>query len=155
VLEAVRFSGNVTTAIERGDSLTLDFASPPLAEGQVREYFLLSSGRYTSNLPASQRPIPGPGLPVRFALLQNRPNPFTGGATIGFELPRTERVRLEVFDLQGRQVRTLADGGYPAGRWSVDWDRRDDRGRRASPGIYLYRMSAGTFREQRKMVLLP
>jgi len=93
--------------------------------------------------------------PERFALLQNRPNPFTGGTTIGFELPRGERVRLEVFDLQGRRMRSLADATYAAGRWSVEWDGRDAVGNRVAPGIYLYRMEAGAFRAQRKMAVMP
>ena len=93
--------------------------------------------------------------PTRFALLQNRSNPFTGGTTIDFELPHPEHVRLEVFDPQGRQVLVLADGPYVPGRWSVEWDRRDAANRVVPPGIYLYRMIAGAFRDQRKMVLLP
>ncbi len=57
--------------------------------------------------------------------------------------------------MQGRQVRTLADAAYAPGRWSVDWDRRDANGRTMSPGVFLYRMTAGTFRDQGKMVLVP
>jgi flagellar hook assembly protein FlgD len=64
-------------------------------------------------------------------------------------------VKLEVFDLQGRRLRTLTNAAYGAGRWSVDWDQRDSNGNRMSPGIYLYRMNAGSFGAQRKMVLLP
>ena len=99
--------------------------------------------------------MPEVATPTRFALLQNRPNPFTGGTTINFELPSAVRVRIEVFDPQGRQVRVLADGAYAPGRWSVEWDRRDAAGRTMSPGLYLYRMRAGSYSDQKKMVLLP
>ena len=74
---------------------------------------------------------------------------------IGFELPRTERVKLEVFDLAGRRVRVLAEGSYAPGRWSAEWNRRDAAGRPMRPGVYLYRLRAGTFQAQRKMVLMP
>jgi flagellar hook assembly protein FlgD len=83
------------------------------------------------------------------------PNPFTGGTVIGFELPRAEGVRLEVFDLAGRRVRVLADGSYEPGRWSAEWDRRDAAGRLARPGVYLYRLKAGAFHAERKMVMMP
>ncbi len=156
VSKAVAGAGDATTALSPGDTLSLEFAATPVPAGQVRDFFLLSKGVYTSAaVPLTNRPVPGASAPTRFALLQNRPNPFTGGTMIGFELPRVERVRIEVFDPQGRQVRVLADGSYAPGRWSVEWDHRDTAGRAMSPGVYLYRMTSGTFRDQRKMVLIP
>ena len=64
-------------------------------------------------------------------------------------------VRIEVFDLQGRLIRRLADQRYEPGQWSVDWDGRDSRGNRVAGSVYLCRMLAGSFHEQRSMVLLP
>jgi hypothetical protein len=49
----------------------------------------------------------------------------------------------------------LADETYPAGYHALAWHRRDRDGRALKPGIYLYRIEAGPFRAQRKMVLLP
>jgi flagellar hook assembly protein FlgD len=63
-------------------------------------------------------------------------------------------VRLEVFDAAGRQVRTLAVGPFAAGYQSVEWDHRDAFGNLVRPGVYLYRLIAGSFRDQKKMVLL-
>lgn len=93
-------------------------------------------------------------IPTRFALQQNRPNPFSGMTTVHFDLPVGTRVRLEVFDAQGRHVRTLADGDYPPGVHAAEWDHRSDGGQGLAAGIYLYRIQAGAFRDQRKMVLL-
>ncbi len=156
VSTAVAGAGDATTALSPGDTLNLEFAATPVPAGQVRDFFLLSKGVYTSAVaPLANRPAPGAAAPTRFALLQNRPNPFTGGTTIGFELPRAEQVRIEVFDPQGRQVQTLADGSYAPGRWSVEWDHRDGAGRAMPPGIYLYRMRAGGFEARRKMALAP
>jgi hypothetical protein len=93
--------------------------------------------------------------PVRFALEQNRPNPFSGKTTIRFALPIETSVRLEVFDAMGRQLRTLALGPFSAGYCSFDWDHRDGGGNLVRPGVYLYRLTAGSFRSQKKMVLLP
>lgn len=73
---------------------------------------------------------------------------------IRFELPVETQVDLEVFDAQGRLVRSLAGSRYPAGFHGVVWDQRDEGGRPLGAGVYLYRLRAGTFRDQKKMVLL-
>jgi hypothetical protein len=91
---------------------------------------------------------------ARAALLQNRPNPFNPSTAIPFVLPEAGRVRLRVFDLEGRLVRTLVDGVRPAGRQEVRWDGRDDRGRPVSSGVYLVRLEAAGEKLSRKMVLL-
>ena len=96
----------------------------------------------------------GGGLPRTFALHQNRPNPFEQATTIRFEVPARAAVRLDVFDAQGRLVRTLANAEFPAGFHAASWDRCDSEGRVVKPGIYLYRLRAGRFNDQKKMVLL-
>jgi hypothetical protein len=93
-------------------------------------------------------------VPTRFALLPNRPNPFGGGTMIRFDVPRSSAVKIEVFDAMGRRVRTLADRVFEPGAQSVTWDGTDTSGRRAGPGVYLYRMTSPGFRDQRRMVLL-
>ena len=102
----------------------------------------------------SRRGKLGEPLPSRFALHQNRPNPFRGTTLIAFDLPSGCPVTLEVFDLLGRRVATLADASFPAGRHTAEWDLRDLTGARVRPGVYAYRLSAGAFRERRKMNVL-
>lgn len=94
-----------------------------------------------------------PRLPTAFRLRQNQPNPFSGRTTIQFDLPVETRVRLEVFDAQGRRIRTLAAGSYPAGSHAAEWDHCGDGGQALGAGVYVYRIEAGSFRDQRKMVL--
>ena len=89
---------------------------------------------------------------LAFALEPPMPNPFTMRATVGFTLPRACAVRLEVFDLAGRLVRTLADGEHVAGRHTVEWNGTGDAGRRLGPGVYLYRLRAGAFTATRRVV---
>ena len=138
------------------DTLALTF-SLPLATSSTREYFLVVDA--TPLNPVSLAPAKlGPAsevLPAAFALEQNRPNPFTGRTTIRFALPVPTPVRLEVFDLAGRRVRTLALGPFAAGYPSIEWDHRDAGGNLVRPGVYLYRLIAGSFSDQKKMVLLP
>jgi hypothetical protein len=99
--------------------------------------------------------VPEPGVqPPAFALLPNRPNPFGASTVIGFDLPAESRVRLRVFDVRGRLVRILVDTSLPIGRYSIPWQRDDSLGRRVPPGVYLYALEAGAFRETRKAVAI-
>ena len=88
-------------------------------------------------------------IPASYMVHQNFPNPFNGGTTISYDLPAVSRVRLQVFDLLGREVALLTDGTRLAGNHRVPFDA----GRLAS-GIYLYRLTAGGFSETRKMIVL-
>ncbi len=87
-------------------------------------------------------------------MAQNYPNPFNPNTSIEFYLAERSYVRLEVFDLLGRRVRTLIKGVAAAGRHQIAWDGKTDRGGQASSGVYLYRMTAGRYSESRKMILL-
>ena len=71
-----------------------------------------------------------------------------------FELPGAASVSLAIYDVAGRRVRILVDERMPAGRHSVMWDGRDQRGLGVSSGIYFYRLRAKGFGDSRKMLLL-
>ncbi|MEA2062492.1 MAG: FlgD immunoglobulin-like domain containing protein, partial [Gemmatimonadota bacterium] len=101
------------------------------------------------------------GLPRAFALGQNHPNPFNPSTTIEYYIPSLssipeggEKIRLEVFDLRGGLVATLVDAVQGPGRYSVNWDGRDGRGRAVPSGVYFYRLRAGSFSRVRKMVMV-
>jgi len=99
-------------------------------------------------------PVADAGLPRAFALAQNAPNPFNPQTTIVFAVDRASGVRLGVYDLQGRLVRTLADRVYAAGEHRVVWDGRDESGSEMPSGLYLYRLEDGRRTQTRKMVLV-
>ncbi len=89
-----------------------------------------------------------------FTLSQNIPNPFNPSTMIGFALVRPARVRLGVYAADGRNVRELASGEFPAGRHTVTWNGRDDAGNPVASGVYLSRMEAEGRVEARKMLLV-
>lgn len=91
---------------------------------------------------------------TRFFLQPNRPDPFTGQTSIGYTLPRAARVRLEVYDLRGRRVRTLVDEAMPAGTHAAVWNGADDVGRRLPSGAYVYHLSTGGVTLTQRAVLL-
>jgi C1A family cysteine protease len=91
--------------------------------------------------------------PSAFRLYPGRPNPFKGAMSIRFDLPRTSRVDLAIYDVSGRLVAKLVDGrSMGPGRHEAYWGGMNSSGQASAPGIYLVRMEAGEFRETRKVV---
>jgi acyl-homoserine lactone acylase PvdQ len=99
-------------------------------------------------------PVKEPGIPEQFSVSQNYPNPFNPETEISFELPRSENINLQIYNLRGQLVNTLVEGRYEAGVYKVTWNGADNRGQKAASGIYLYRFTAGEFVQTKKMVLL-
>jgi len=104
--------------------------------------------------PADQEPVVDEDLPQVFELKQNTPNPFADLTRIGFDVPEATHVKIDVFDIQGRLVRSLADRQYRPGHWSVTWNRQDAAGYRVPLGVYFYRARMGSFVTEKKMLLV-
>ena len=94
------------------------------------------------------------GLPEVFALHQNYPNPFNPTTTLRYDLPEDSYVSIVIFDMMGRQVRTLKNGQASAGYHSMMWNATNDIGSHVSAGVYIYTIQAGDYRDVRKMILL-
>lgn len=94
------------------------------------------------------------GGPTATALLASSPNPFKGSTTIPFALAQKGPVRLEVIDLAGRVVATLASGEYAAGTHRVNWSGRDARGESVAKGVYFTRLTTLGHEQTRKMIVL-
>lgn len=90
----------------------------------------------------------------RFALEQNAPNPFNPATTIRFAVPANGNVRLTVFDVNGRIVRTLVDGNVVAGNHEVVWDGMDMSGRQVASGVYIYRLTGANNEITKRMTLV-
>jgi hypothetical protein len=95
------------------------------------------------------------GTPPRHCeLAEAMPNPFGSRTVIPFALSAPVDVRLVIYDVSGRLVRTLSDGFMPAGYHSADWDGTDDFARPLARGIYFYRLDAGSFHSHKRVLLL-
>jgi hypothetical protein len=128
----------------------------------------VSYGRYPDGSDTWQLMNPTPGaantqelsldeallIPEVFVLHQNYPNPFNPVTTLRYDLPENSFVNVIIYDMLGRQVRTLVNTTQDAGFRSVIWNATNDFGKPVSAGVYLYQIQAGEFVQTRKMVLL-
>lgn len=87
--------------------------------------------------------------PNNYILSQNYPNPFNPGTVISYQLPVNSNVTLKVYDVLGNEIATLVDEFKQAGSYKINCD-----GSVYSTGIYFYKLTAGTFSETRKMLLM-
>ena len=94
------------------------------------------------------------GLPGEIALHPNFPNPFNPSTQIAYDLAKDSNVRLEIFDLMGRNVKTLVNGKQIAGRHMATWNATDNFGQPVSAGVYLYRLHTANKVFTRKMILM-
>ena len=93
--------------------------------------------------------------PYDYALHDNFPNPFNPETQIRFSIGSQEDVKLIVYDVVGRQVRTLIKGNaYAPGFHVVNWNGLDDQGQKVPSGLYIYRIKAGSFIADKKMLLV-
>ena len=87
-------------------------------------------------------------------LSQNVPNPFNPLTRITFSVRASGDVKLRIYDVAGRALRTLVDGWRGPGEYTEVWDGRQDDGTALASGVYFYRLDAGGLTATRKMVLL-
>jgi len=93
--------------------------------------------------------------PSTYRLSQSYPNPFTsGGTTIEFDMPVTERITMVIMDIRGRVVRTLINKEERFGYQSVAWDAKNDDGDKVSSGVYFYQIRSDNFNAVGKLVFV-
>jgi predicted lipoprotein with Yx(FWY)xxD motif len=87
--------------------------------------------------------------PLEFSLLQNYPNPFNPVTVINYQIPKTGNVKLSIYDALGKEVNILVNESQNAGNYNIEWNAT------AYPsGVYIYRMEAGSFVSNKKMILI-
>jgi hypothetical protein len=89
-----------------------------------------------------------------FKLGQNYPNPFNPVTNIEFQVPRSGRVVIKVFNMLGQEVKSLVDRHFEPGSYTVSWNGQDNYGRQVCTGVYIYRMWAEGFIEFRKGLII-
>ncbi|MBI79714.1 MAG: hypothetical protein CMQ51_04755, partial [Gammaproteobacteria bacterium] len=96
----------------------------------------------------------GIALPTEFALHNNYPNPFNPVTNITYDIASATDVTLEIYNVMGQRVRTLAQGSHEPGRYRIMWNATNDYGQSLSSGMYIYRIQAGDFVSVKKLILM-
>ena len=157
-------TGYTVDPMQQGDSLHFEWSyvvDPEYrADRVVTNIFIQRNG--TKKIQQGWRGLPEPasnaGVDVAdisgIRLGRNVPNPFSTETTISFNLRSRAEVRLEVYTLTGRLVRTLVDRSVEAGLHHVIWDGKDNSGKEVGSGVYYYRMVSEDNSHAGKMILL-
>jgi len=133
-----------------GNSLSCNLAGNDLARaGSPNKAKVSGSGTTRFVIKLADNRVTNGEMPIYLSLKQNYPNPFNPTTQITYELPRQRDVRLEVFDMNGRQVATLVNQSVSAGTHTVNFDASD-----LSSGVYMYRLQAGATVLTRKLTLI-
>lgn len=103
---------------------------------------------FTVDVPA------GPGSTHQFWLGPAAPNPFDLGTRIRFSLAERTHVRLDLYDVAGRHVRSLVKRELGPGEHTVEWDGLSGSGRRVASNVYFYVLRAGAFEATRQVILM-
>ncbi len=90
----------------------------------------------------------------QYVLNQNYPNPFNPTTNISFSIPKTEKIKVVVYDMRGQKVATLFNATMNAGYHTLEWNGRDDNGKLAATGIYLYQLQTPNTVKTRKMTFI-
>ena len=93
-------------------------------------------------------------LPTAFALGPFAPNPFSQRVLIAFDVPRAAPLKIRVYDVSGRLLRSLREGVFRPGRYAVAWDGSDGKGQSAASGIYFIEMRAPGYRKINRLTRL-
>jgi hypothetical protein len=93
-------------------------------------------------------------VPTEIKVGPNYPNPFNPETIIPVELPKTMGVKIMVYDILGRTIKTLYDGIMESGKHYVRWDGRDQQQRKLASGVYLYRVEMPNKAYVQRVILL-
>ncbi|PIP12725.1 MAG: hypothetical protein COX49_04065, partial [bacterium (Candidatus Stahlbacteria) CG23_combo_of_CG06-09_8_20_14_all_40_9] len=129
------------------DTITLEFAVVDIEPGWVRDFVFVSNGYYVTEGEGGSQTAYN-NIPMVHSL-SLYPNPARNDMNIRFGIPREERVSLKIYDVSGREVKTLVDGRLEAGYHTIRLD-----GKNLPSGIYFARLVTDGFEATKKLVLM-
>jgi len=162
------FSRNVNEfVIEQTDSETVTFEYPYTLQFYTRYFWKVAafdkSGNVTWGASTDKKPFSFTtrrefylfeNSSEEYHLYQNVPNPFNITTRIEYYVPRYGMVRIVIYNLLGKRIKTLVERYHSPGRYSVVWDGSDDFGASVPGGVYICKMEAKSYSEQIKLLLL-
>jgi len=149
--------GTIANTSLISDTIVEFRAYPEALNCQNQPEYCINGDTLTFEVPIVVQVIlaePEPFTPEEFSLRQNYPNPFNPVTTLRYDLPENGHVNITIYDMLGRELKTLINQTQDAGFKSVIWDATNDYGKPVSAGIYLYQIQADEYISTKKMVLL-
>ncbi len=149
-------SNYCTVGIEnhlQNDGLTYTFANiypvtaAPLQSGLAVKFTKSPPDNYVANEDYIQSLLP-------FSINQNTPNPFNPETSISFNMIKKGSVSLEIYNLKGQKIRTLINTDMVKGQHQIVWNGKNDYGMDSGSGVYLYKMTSGSYSQTKKMILM-
>jgi len=125
--------------------------SPAIQLGRVDGRDAANRGLSSELLTVAQREL----VPTQTVQFAPTPNPSRGEATLSFALAKPGRVEFDLYGVDGRHVRSFANGPHAAGLFTLRWNGDDDQHRRVAPGVYFARLVTPDHRSTRRIVVLP
>lgn len=87
---------------------------------------------------------------VDYSLSHAFPNPFNPSTTLKFSLPKEEKVTIKVFNVLGKEIKTILNETRNSGETQITWDGTDNKGNQVTSGVYIINMQAGLFNQNKK-----
>ena len=94
------------------------------------------------------------GPPLEFIISRNYPNPFNGITHIDYQVPVNNHISIIIYDIMGREVKTLMDQVQIKGIHTIDWNGKSEYGEFVSTGVYFLQFTSNDFIDKKKMVFL-
>jgi hypothetical protein len=109
---------------------------------------------FVENLTVTGIPGFASKTPTNFQLYQNYPNPFNSQTSIKYYIPKSDHIKIEIYDLLGRKIKTLINENQQRGEHKVIWNGRDENNQSVASGIYFYTVSTDIYSNSKKMLVL-
>ncbi len=147
MIAGVSFTGSYNNSLKSGQVIYLAFPFETIGNIELRKSFMNAVFSYfglITDLNEENEIVVN-----NFELNQNYPNPFNPSTIISFSIPNNSFISLKVYDVLGKEIKTLAEGEYLPGKYEIDFDARG-----LSSGIYFYTLKSENFISSKKMILI-
>ena len=94
------------------------------------------------------------GPPLEFIISRNYPNPFNSITHIDYQVPIDNHINITIYDVMGREVKTLMDQVQIKGIYTIDWNGQSEYGKSVSTGVYFLQFTSNGFSNEKKMIFL-
>ncbi len=147
-LEMLYVYNGLTLVRTAGSNIVkIAFRNPPSGNSPLSVYFLGITTGVTQNSSIEYHPD-------AMSLAQNYPNPFNPSTMIQYSIPHADNVSIEIFNLQGKLIKSLLSEKQEAGEHYVPWQGTDNKATSVASGSYFYVVKVGNTLRARKMILL-